>query len=73
MKVTRAYDEQDGDWEAIYVDGVCKDQNHSLDVRDVLDALGIEFENIAVPGSISEKGYWSDDLEELKKDIKECQ
>lgn len=33
----------DGDWEGMYVDGVLKCEDHSLDAQQVLYALGLEF------------------------------
>lgn len=33
----------DGDWEALYIDGVLKEEGHSLDVWHVLNAIGLEF------------------------------
>lgn len=34
-----------GDWVGLYVDGELRAQNHSLRARDVLRALGIEFQD----------------------------
>lgn len=33
----------DGDWEALYINGVLKVEGHSLDVYQVLNALGLKF------------------------------
>ena len=37
-------DNEDGDWEGIYVNGECKAQGHSISVPDALDALGISYD-----------------------------
>lgn len=52
MKITYVMN-QDGDWEAIYVDGKLAAQGHSLEVWDVLDALGVKYtsyHNVEVDG-----------------------
>jgi hypothetical protein len=35
-----------GDWEAIYVDGVKRSENHSLSADDILSALGIDYKTV---------------------------
>lgn len=35
----------DGDWTALYKDGVRVEQNHSISLRQGLEALGIPFED----------------------------
>jgi hypothetical protein len=38
-----------GDWEALYKDGKKVYENHRISKDDILDALGIEVENVDVP------------------------
>lgn len=33
----------DGDWEGIYVDGILKEEGHSLSPWHILKALGLDF------------------------------
>ena len=46
---------EDGDWEQIYIDGKQGYGNHSVNWRDVLDALGIEWNAIEVSGEWLDK------------------
>lgn len=43
------------DWEGLYIDGKLKKQDHMLSADVVLDALGIEYEEVRVEGS----EYWA--------------
>lgn len=47
MKIVRVTAEG-GDWEGLYVDGVLKAEEHSLTSWHVLEALGLEYEDIEV-------------------------
>ena len=40
----------EGDWEALYVDGVKITENHSLSAMDIMCALGIKIEYFDHPG-----------------------
>ena len=53
---------EDGDWQALYVDGVCKMQGHQLYVPEVLLALGIEVEYATMPPGL---GWCPELLEDL--------
>lgn len=52
-----------GEWEGIYVDGTLVDEGHSLDPRQVLEALGIEFEHRET--DMTEISHLPENLEEL--------
>ena len=54
------------DWNGIYIDGKLEYENHSLDHRNVLDALNIKYESIDVPMDELDIGRLPDNLEELK-------
>lgn len=38
-----------GDWVGIYVNGELKNENHSLDESQVLQALGLSFDELSLP------------------------
>lgn len=38
-----------GDWQALYKDRIRVEQNHSISAHQVLDALGIDYDEIEVP------------------------
>ena len=40
---------EEGDWQALYVDGVCQIQGHRLSGIQVLKSLGIQVEYITMP------------------------
>lgn len=44
----------DGDWEVLYVDGVKRLENHNLNWRDVLRAVGIPFNHEHLENSTEE-------------------
>lgn len=44
MKATIVYN--DSDWEALYVDGICVQQDHRIDVSEALKSCGIEVEHL---------------------------
>jgi len=39
----------EGDWEALYVDGVKKVENHTLSPRDIFNVLGLDVEYYTHP------------------------
>ena len=43
-KVVHTYDE-DGDWEGLYVNGVLISQGHSIQLRDLCKALGVDYQS----------------------------
>ena len=43
----------EGDWVALYVDGVCQMQGHELDVEEVLRCLGMDVEYVPMPSELS--------------------
>lgn len=42
---------EDGDWEGIYVNGVLKEENHSLATFQVLESLGLPFNKRELTGN----------------------
>lgn len=52
------------DWIALYVDGRIKCQNHRLKEKDVLEALGINFEVIECK-DLEYRGLFPNNLENL--------
>lgn len=54
------------DWCGMYVKGDLKTQNHSLRVRDVLDALGVDYKSLEVnPDWLDENGQLPDRIEDV--------
>lgn len=54
------------DWAALYVDGDLKSSGHSLHVTHVLDALGIEWEQMYVPEDEDGELCYINKLSDLK-------
>lgn len=61
MSVQLVQSEQ-GDWEGIYIDGRLEFETHMLTARDVLQALGIEYEQIYC--DLEENGRCPDTFDE---------
>ena len=59
------------DWQGIYVDGKLKYENHSLHYRDILEAIGQDFENLQVDMMELDLGRLPETVEELKRLIGE--
>jgi hypothetical protein len=75
MKVIYVKDEG-GDWAGLYIDGELDDQNHSLDVGMVLEALYdrglIEYESYIVPEEAwDELGHLPDEFEDIPEGVLE--
>ncbi len=61
------------DWHGIYVDGKLEYENHSLQHRDVLEALKIEYTSIEVPMDELDMGHLPETVEELRKLMEESE
>jgi hypothetical protein len=57
-------DGDSGDWVGIYKDGKLLDQGHSFEPGEVLDLLGIPYNEVRVP--IPRGGHLPDDQDELE-------
>jgi hypothetical protein len=56
------------DWEGLYIDGELKAQGHLISAKDVLDALGLELDEIEADGDwLGERGDLPQKLEEVKR------
>ncbi len=49
LKLTSIQNEE-GDWQVIYVNGVYKCEGHTVPLIDICAALGVEYENLCLPG-----------------------
>ena len=56
---------EDGDWEAIYVDGVLAVENHSLRTTDVLEAVELDYEKVELSTDWLEENGWPQTTDEL--------
>lgn len=57
----------DGDWEGFYVDGECVIQDHVVDPRRLIKALGIEIEEVECDDEwLATQGYLPNKLEDVK-------
>ncbi len=54
--ITFVYDHEEGDWVAVYRDGVLIEQGHSVNARHLLERLGVEVEVIE-DGDVEQTGY----------------
>lgn len=64
MKVTFVCGE---DWEGLFLNGECVLQNHHLEARQVLKALGIKFDRLEADDVwLNEEGYFPDNLKDVK-------
>lgn len=64
--MTLVYDNVEGDWAAVYVDGVLKHEGHSISERDLLAAAGIEADFI-YDASAQATGRFPHRLEEVER------
>lgn len=70
--ITRVRDSTYGDWEAYYVDGALIDQNHTVDIWSVMQALAGVVAYTEIEASAHETGdHFPDNLEEVVRDHKE--
>jgi hypothetical protein len=54
------------DWVGLYVDGVLKKQGHSLDVRDIIEALNLEYETLFPDAEwLFEVGYLPESIDDV--------
>lgn len=56
------------DWEALYADGKCVAQNHSIDWRFELQELGFDIQTVWAEGQADELGQFPDALEDVRPD-----
>lgn len=58
----------DGDWEALYLDGIKTVEGHSLRPRDIFEALGVqvEFREIQSPVDIEGEIDFAQRLEDVR-------
>jgi hypothetical protein len=59
------------DWEGLYLDGLLIREGHSLDVRDVLEALGITVDYVMADDCLNELGSCPPLLTEVVPDEEE--
>lgn len=55
------------DWTALYVDGELKIQNHTLSSKEVLTAIGLEFESVNLEDNLEIGSILPETYEELEK------
>lgn len=63
MKQVAHISDVSGDWEGIYVDGKLIAEGHSLDARQTMEAIGVEFEHRET--DLKDSGSLPDKLEEV--------
>ena len=57
-----------GDWEGLYVNGKLIMENHRLELDDVLDAIGVNYQSITADDDwMAEVGTLPDKLSEVKQ------
>lgn len=54
--ITFVYDHEEGDWVAVYRDGLLIEQGHSVNARHLLERLGMEVE-VITDGDAEQTGY----------------
>jgi hypothetical protein len=58
------------DWTALYVGGKLVLENHSLSAKDVLKAIGMEFESIHLEEELEIRDQLPENYDDLEKLIK---